>query len=177
MFGPMGYDLGAVIGNLLLNYFAQDGHEGGGTVRTDYQDWVLQTVREVWTGFETKFLELWSGPAAKGDLYPPDLFADEAGQRALAAERESTMRRLLADALSFGAAKMARRILGLAHNIDLEWIGDPDRRAACERRCLHLARLLLLDPHAYPEIADVTEAALVTRATVRTGSETGGGLP
>ena len=42
------------------------------------------------------------------------------------------MDRLWADTVGFAAAKMIRRILGLAHNIDLEWIEDEDRRATCE---------------------------------------------
>jgi 5-methylthioribose kinase len=165
VFGPMGFDLGAVIGNLLLNYFAQDGHETPDSPRAEYQDWVLQAVRGVWTEFEAKFLELWR-TGNTGDLYPADLFADATDRQALDAERGRFMQQLLADTLGFGAAKMIRRILGLAHNIDLEWIADPDRRAACERRCLHLARVLLLAPGAYPTIDRVTEAALLTRATV-----------
>ena len=47
---------------------------------------------------------------------------------------------LFRDSVGFGAAKMIRRILGLAHNIDLEWIEDEDLRAACETRCLSVSR-------------------------------------
>ncbi|NNG04248.1 MAG: S-methyl-5-thioribose kinase [Inquilinus sp.] len=162
-FGPMGFDIGAVIGNLLLNYFAQDGHATSDRPRDDYQDWVLETVDEVWSLFQGKFLALWADHP-DGDAYPADLFADAEGAEALAAAKHVFMRRLFADALGFGAAKMIRRILGLAHNIDLEWIEDPDRRAVCETRALKLARDLMVNTSDYRTIADVTAAARETRA-------------
>ena len=54
---------------------------------------------------------------------------------------------------------MIRRTLGLAHNIDFERIEDPDRRAACERRNLQLARELLTGAGGFPTIAAVTARA------------------
>jgi 5-methylthioribose kinase len=156
--GPMGFDVGAVIGNLLLAYFSQDGHATAADPREEYQEWILGTAEQVWTGFATKFIELWRGHAS-GDAYGTHLFADPAAAEALESERQRTMRRLYADSLGFAAAKMVRRILGLAHVIDLERIADPDRRAQCEERALRLARELLLHGECYPEIAAVTAAA------------------
>ena len=69
------------------------------------------------------------------------------------------MRRLFADALGFAAAKMIRRILGLAKTIDLEQIEDRDRRALCETRSLRLARDMMVERERYPTIAAVTAAA------------------
>ena len=54
---------------------------------------------------------------------------------------------------------MIRRTLGLAHNIDMEWIEDPDLRATCERRNLRLARELLTPAGRFPDIAAVTARA------------------
>jgi 5-methylthioribose kinase len=161
--GPMGFDIGAVLGNLLLNYLAQDGHEMSESPRDEYRRWILTTVEQVWTRFADEFLGLWRSDA-RGDLYPRDLFLDPAGAEALEAERQRYMGRLFADSLGFGAAKMIRRILGLAHNIDLEWIENADVRALCERRCLALARRLMLEAESFPRIEDVTEAARQVRA-------------
>ena len=151
-----------MIGNLLLSYFSQDGHATPDDPRDKYQDWVLATTEQVWTLFERKFLALWA-EHPEGDAYPRDLFADPEGAEALAAERQAYMRRLFADTIGFGAAKMIRRILGLAHNIDLEWIEDPDRRAACETRCLTLARDLMVNTCDFRGIANVTAAARSVR--------------
>jgi 5-methylthioribose kinase len=69
------------------------------------------------------------------------------------------MGELFADMLGFAAVKMIRRILGFAHNADFERITDPDRRAACERAVLDLARMLLVTPERFASIDDVLDAA------------------
>jgi 5-methylthioribose kinase len=58
---------------------------------------------------------------------------------------------------------MIRRILGLAHVEDLESIADPERRAKCEIKSLHLGRELLLGAAAFSDIGDVTAAARAFR--------------
>lgn len=162
--GPMGFDIGAVLANLLLNYFSQDGHEQTPGARDAYRAWVLGTVAGVWNEFRRKFMRLWE-ERGDGDAYPRKLFEDAAGR--LRAERERYMNRLLQDALGFCAAKMIRRILGIAHNIDLEWIADPAVRAACERRALLLARNLMVNTDCYRRIEAVVDAAQAARDDVQ----------
>jgi 5-methylthioribose kinase len=77
----------------------------------------------------------------------------------LETERQAYMARLFLDTLGFAAAKIIRRILGLAHNIDFEWIKDPKRRATCEARSLRLARAMLVDGASFDSIGAVTDAA------------------
>ena len=161
--GPMGFDLGALVANLLLNYFAQDGHEESPGARDDYRAWVLETTEGVWAGFRAKFLALWRSAAAAGDGYPAALFQGPLGAARLDQERKAYLDRLYRDTLGFGAAKMIRRIVGLAHNIDLEWIEDPEVRARCEARALTLAREMMVNPGAFPSIGDVAEAAAELR--------------
>ena len=162
--GPMGFDLGAVIANLLLNFFSQTGHEARPGARDGYRDWVLGAVEAFWTGFRAEFLALWRAQPT-GDAYPPSLFADERGALRLEAEREAFMDRLLADALGFAGAKMIRRIFGLAHNIDFEHIADPGTRATCEARAVTLARELVVHAADFRTIAAVTAAARRADAT------------
>jgi 5-methylthioribose kinase len=157
--GPMGFDTGAVIANLLLNYFAQEGHEEMSGARDGYRDWVLRCTIEVWTQFRAKFLDLWRA-GARGDAYPAALFPADA----LEPERHAYMDRFFTDTMNFAAAKMIRRILGLAHNIDFEWIEDPDRRARCELRALRLARDLMVNTGNYRSIDAVVSAARATQA-------------
>ena len=160
--GPMGFDLGAITANFLLNYFAQDGHEKQPGEREGYQAWVLSTLETIWTQFRAEFLSLWRENPT-GDAYPASLFQGGDGENRLEAERQAYMDRLWADTVGFAAAKMIRRILGLAHNIDLEWIADPDLRATCEARALTLARDMMVHAERYPTIQSVTEAARRTR--------------
>lgn len=157
-YGPIGMDLGAFAGNLLMNYFAQPGHATATDAREEHAAWVLAQIPVFWTHFRARFLELWA-TQARGDVYAPSMFADSAGATALQAERERFMGELFADMLGFAAVKMIRRILGFAHNADFERITDPDRRAACERAVLDLARMLLVTPERFASIDDVLDAA------------------
>jgi 5-methylthioribose kinase len=156
--GPMGFDVGAVIANLLLGYFSQEGHAAAAGEREGYEEWLLDAAEGVWNRFADQFLALWREQAS-GDAYPSDLFSDPQGREALEEERQRVLRRLYLDSLGFAAAKMIRRILGLAHVIELERIADPDRRALCELRSLRMARDLMVNSERYPAISDVTAGA------------------
>jgi 5-methylthioribose kinase len=156
--GPMGFDVGAVIGNLLLAYLAQEGHEPAPHGRDAYRAWILAQVVAVWTGFHDRFLALWR-QAKEGEAYDRDLFPSPQDQAALDAERMRFLRSLFEDTLAFGGLKMIRRILGLAHVEDLESIADPARRAICERKALRLAGTLVVDGATFSSVADVVEAA------------------
>jgi 5-methylthioribose kinase len=157
-YGPMGFDIGAVLGNLLLAYYAQDGHEERPGARDDYREWILAQIAAIWEGFEARFRALWA-EAGTGDGFVAGLFAAREDAPARAAAEDRYLRALLADALRFGGMKMIRRILGLAHVEDLESIEDPERRAACERRALALARELVLFGERVESIAEVAPAA------------------
>jgi 5-methylthioribose kinase len=157
-YGPMGFDIGAVIANLLMGYFASAGHERSPGERCAFEASMLQTIEAVWNEFVRKFLELWRSEA-KGDAYPATLFAGEAGGARLETERQAYLERLFGDTVGFAAAKIIRRILGLAHNIDFEWIEDAKLRAVCEARSLRLARAMLVDTSSFETVGAVTKAA------------------
>lgn len=167
--GPMGFDVGKLIGNLLLNYFSQAGHEKEVGERDAYRRWVLETIERYWNGFEKRFLELWNAHRT-GDAYPSDLFeaapdgGGEAGQRSLAQAQHAYMRRLFEDSLGYAGCSMIRRILGLAHNIDMEWIEEQGRRAAAERKTLSLAVDLVKQARQIPSIEAVTAKAASLQA-------------
>jgi 5-methylthioribose kinase len=145
-YGPMGFDVGAVIGNLYLAYFAQRGHEPVPHARDDYRAWILATAEAVWTGFAARFRALWT-EAHAGDAFAPALFRGADGPAALARAQDAYLRRLFADSLGF------------AHVEDLESIADADLRATCERRALKLARALMVDTARFGDIAAVSDAA------------------
>jgi 5-methylthioribose kinase len=157
-YGPMAFDVGAIIANLIMAYLASPGHERTPGERRAFEEWLIETIENVWTEFERKFLELWR-TEARGDAYPASLFAGSAGALHLEAERQRNMDQLFRDTVGFAAAKIIRRILGLAHNIDFEWIEDTRLRAVCEARSLRLARAMLTDAKSFTTIAAVTKMA------------------
>jgi 5-methylthioribose kinase len=161
-YGPMGFDLGAVLGNLIMGYLASAGHERSPGERRSFEAWMLETIEQVWMEFSRKFVELWRAKG-HGDAYPAALFAGQAGAARLEAERQAYMERLFQDTVGFAAAKIIRRILGLAHNIDFEWIEDLRLRAVCEARSLRLARAMMLDAPSFRSIGAVTKAVQEVR--------------
>ncbi|SCB53791.1 5'-methylthioribose kinase [Bradyrhizobium shewense] len=157
-YGPMGFDVGAVIANLVMAYFASAGHERATGERAAFEAWVLETVEKVWSEFARKFLDLWRAEGT-GDAYPVSLFAGAQGAARLEAERQAYLHRLFADTVGFAAAKTIRRIFGLAHNIDFELIEHPKKRAVSEARAVRLARAMMVETGTFRTIADVTGAA------------------
>jgi len=160
-FGPMGFDVGAFIGNLLLAYFAQEGHATATDTRDEYREWILDQIEATWIGFEQRFLGLWS-ECGCGDAYTAELFSGPAAAEALRRGQRAYMERLFADTLGFGGMKMIRRVLGLAHVEDLESIDDSDLRARCERKALRMGRELVINRTGYAGIHDVVQKARET---------------
>ena len=160
--GPMGFDVGAVIGNLFLAYFAQEGHEAAPGERDAYREWILGQAEKVWSGFHDRFLALWRA-APSGDAFPASLLPSDDDRAAMEKERARFMRALIEDTLGFAGVKMIRRILGLAHVEDLELIADPERRARCEAKALRLARELVVGAKGFSSLADVVGAARAVR--------------
>ncbi len=167
-YGPIGFDIGAILANFLLAFLAQPGQATEGDDREAYRPWLLDTVEALWNGFERKFFSLWRSHA-EGDAFTAELFADEAGAAALEAHRHQVMRRIFADSMGFAGAKMARRILGLAHVEDLECIENTNMRAHCELNALFLARTLILHRENIPNIANLRQLAVQAATGNRTG--------
>ncbi len=155
-FGPMGFDVGALIANLLIAAIAHRVHSQG-ELGDAYRTWILDQAEQVWTGFDAKFRTLWETQAA-GDAFATELFTDAAGQVALSEMRDTYMANLFADMLGFAGCKMIRRVLGLAHVEDLESIADPDTRAAAERKVLAIGRKLILSRRTMTGFADILHA-------------------
>lgn len=155
-YGPMGFDIGAFVGNLILAYFAQDGHAVDGNDRKPYKVWILKTITETWNLFYKKFTALWDehkdGP---GEAYLPAIYNNPDVQLLV---KQKYMKELFHDTLGFGAAKMIRRIVGVAHVADFESIKEAKKQAVCERKALNFAKNLLKERRDFESISDVVSA-------------------
>src|SRR3984893_12789305 len=166
-YGPIGFDLGAFFGNLLLNWYSQPGHSTPNDDRAAYQEWILQQAKIFWETFRRRFLALWSEDA-KGDVFPAAMFSSPEDTATLQSARSAFLDSMFADMLGFAACKMIRRILGFAHVIDFESIQDAALRADCEASALAMAQMLLTHPEQFHSVDDVIDAVprMVRRATV-----------
>lgn len=155
-YGPMGFDIGAFLGNLILAFFAQDGHVDKGNDRQAYKQWILKTTEETWNLFQQKFISLWDEHKdGNGEAYPVSIYNKPELQLLV---QKRYMADLFHDALGFGAAKMIRRIVGVAHVEDFESIADASKRAYCERRALDFAKMLLKERRRFQSINQVISA-------------------
>ncbi|WIA19547.1 hypothetical protein OEZ85_004156 [Tetradesmus obliquus] len=172
--GPIAFDPAKIIAELLIPYFAADGHEAaqGAGSRAGQRVWLLQCIIDVWETFSSRFLELWSakvaadGGAAAGDLSPGALLgaAADNGPAALASCQQAFVAGLWADVLGFAGAFIIRRLVGIAHTADMDSIADADVRAACELRALRFGRHLLVQGAAtYKGVRELTAAAAAAR--------------
>jgi 5-methylthioribose kinase len=159
-YGPMGFDIGAIIGNMLIAYLSQPGHETTSGDRREYQGYLLAQTQSLWETFQHTFSRLWREHAANGrggGIYQSRLNVDAPDllQRAM----DARLAAIWDQALGFAGSKIIRRIVGLAHVEDFEGIADPDRRARCEANALQLARNLLVQRSSFSNMKSVIDAA------------------
>jgi 5-methylthioribose kinase len=133
--GPIGFDTGAFLGNLLLAYVSQAGHKNG----EGYGEWILEQVVVFWKTFEAQFIQLWNDPTEHtGFLFGRAILNSDTVHA-----QDDFLQSLFIDTLSFAGMKMLRRIVGIAHVEDLESIEDKDVRAQCERHGLEIAKTFI----------------------------------
>jgi 5-methylthioribose kinase len=158
VYGPMGFDYGMLVANLLMSAFAQRGHEHEHGERAATVQWILETLEQIERHFEREFLELWR-TAAHGEAFPAALFAHAAGEAALARERRRHLDGLRIDAFGFAGLEIIRRTVGLSHVMDFEAIEAPALRAEREARAIVLGRRLAVDAAEFSTMASVTALA------------------
>lgn len=94
-YGPMGFDIGAVLGNLFLAYFASDGLQAqGGGDRAGQREWLLRAIEETWGLFETRAREVLA-ECGVGDAVPAQVFGEGASQRGLRQGRRVKLQKSL----------------------------------------------------------------------------------
>jgi len=158
-FGPIGFDLGAFIANLVINWYAQGGYDREEAARQAHRRWLLDQIAELWDTFRTEFQRLWeTHPDTGGDGYPASHFADAAGRARLATIRRDYVQAVQADLVAFAAIKMIRRVLSYAQVADFLVIEDTVRRAEVQAATLAFARTVLKDPARFADLGAFLDA-------------------
>lgn len=134
-YGPMGFDIGAIIANLLLSYFSQSATNG-----KDYSEWILTQINILYNSFSNMFLNVWNDNAINEKMINFDVLKGDS----LIHFQNDFMKKIWSDSIGFAGMKMIRRIIGIAHVADLDSIQDADIRSNCEKRVLCMGRKLIL---------------------------------
>ena len=131
-FGPIGFDIGSFIGNLLLNYCAQAGHIDDFVARRNYQTHLLSCIVDTYSLFEQQWLELIRTKTTDESLAPVGY-------------AQYFMKNVLQDAVGYCGAELIRRTIGLAHVSDIDSISDDNARLTVQKQTLALGEQLILN--------------------------------
>ena len=161
-YGPMGFDLGMMLANLVMAYISQPAHRSAEDLPA-YQDWIMDVIKDLVAAFNEEFSALWHGERC-GVLFPRSLFEDQQHDASL--PLQAKLREIWEDALGFCGIEMHRRTLTLAHNADFESIEDTTRRGELEAQNLMAGARLIIERHS---IADVDAFLAAIRTTEAAG--------
>jgi len=149
--GPFGFDIGALMGNLVMSYTS---HLALGSLES-YREWILTTIVEIWERFELKFLDLWRGThdsALITEGYIDELELDE--------YRAEFMLGILRDSIGFAGSKMARRMFGVAGVEDIRAIEDTAIRDSAIEQTLRIAKIFV---KTHTEIGSIDEVIRIIK--------------
>lgn len=126
-FGPMGYDVGNVIANLMFAWANSDANN-----QVKHKEWLEKTIVEVVDLFLEKFSKAW-------DEHVNEYTAKYEGFK------EYYIASVLKDTAGVTGLEGIRRIVGLAHVKDITSIKDEAKRIRAERICMSCAKRFILE--------------------------------
>jgi len=153
-FGPIAYDVGAVLQNLVLNYLSHYGHTSDKAEREAYQAYLLEMIRDIWNQFAQKFDETWVANN-RGELVPAKYWDFPGGQEAFAEYRRRYIHRLLQETAGHGGVKFLRRMMGIVSVWDISSIKDPEKRAVAERLAIRIGSRWVMERNRITSIDDL----------------------
>lgn len=153
-FGPMAYDIGAVLQNIVLNYLSHYGHTPDPQKREAYQAYLLDMIRDIWNNFARKFDQTWVNNN-RGELVPEKYWDFPGGQDAFAEYRRKYIQRLLQETAGHGGVKFLRRMMGIVSVWDLTSIANPEKRAIAERLAIRIGKRWVLERKSITGVDDL----------------------
>lgn len=139
-YGPIGYDVGNVIANMIFALIHGDAYE-----KKEFVDWSEKTIIEVVDLFNEKFRSFW-------DEHVTDEMAKEPGFK------EWYLDQVLSDSAGIAGLEITRRIVGLAKVKDMTSIENKTDRVRAERICLSLAKQFIKERHQFKRGNDFIQA-------------------
>jgi 5-methylthioribose kinase len=131
-YGPAGYDVGNIIANLIFAWANADTTMNDEYARKNYTAWLEQTIVDVMRMFKEKWMKLWNERVTEvvahyngfADWYLGTILRDTAGVAGL---------------------ELCRRIVGIAHVLDMTSIENEEERIRAERLCLSAAKRYIFE--------------------------------
>ncbi len=148
-YGPIGFDVGIYIANLIMSYFSLNENE------QEYKEYVKSMIEDTWNMFATKFkTNMIENEKSKKSLqfdYPNGLNDFEYFT-------DGFINDIFKDTIGFASCEMFRRTVGLAKVADIADIEDLELRAEKEAKVLQCASILIKsDINSIDEVITVIE--------------------
>jgi 5-methylthioribose kinase len=153
-YGPIGFDVGAVLENLILNCLSHYAHTPDPAERSEFQHYLLDMVRTIWHEFARKFEALWL-EHNQGELVPARYWTFEGGEAAFAEFRRRYLLNILRDTAGHGGCKMLRRMMGVVTVWDISSIEDGQQRAIAERAAIKIGTRWILERQQFNTVDDL----------------------
>lgn len=144
--GPFGFDIGALLGNLVMSYVS---HISLGT-NVKYTSWLFTTIKEVLEKFEEKFLTLWNEKENSALLTKTFIDNDS-----LDIYKKEFMLNIIKDSMGFAGVKMARRMFGSAGVADIREIKDQYIKDKAIHTTLNIAKRFVIEHSSIKFIDDI----------------------
>lgn len=129
-YGPMAYDIGALIANLIMNYISTDATVEDEAQRSSHMNYLNKMIMDTVDLFKEKSLKIW-------DQVVTDEMAKKEGFK------EWFIDDVLANAAGVAGCEMIRRTVGFAHVKDIDGIPDDAKREKAKKNNLILAKNLI----------------------------------
>ncbi|MFP4697708.1 MAG: S-methyl-5-thioribose kinase [Eubacteriales bacterium] len=131
-YGPMAYDIGALIANLVMNYISTNASLEDGDAKEDQLEYLAQITGEVVDLFKEKSLKLW-------DEVVTDKMAKVPGFK------EWYINDVLVNSAGVAGCEMVRRTVGFAHVKDLDSIPNDKLRETAKKNNILLAKEFIMN--------------------------------
>ncbi len=135
-YGPMGYDIGNIIANMIFAWVNADATMDNEEECINFKNWVENTICEIIDKFKAKFLKVWK-EEAKEILAKTPGFA------------QWYLSQVIHDTVAVAGLELCRRIVGMAHVKDITSIENESSRLRAERICITVAKQYIKNRESY----------------------------
>ncbi len=127
-YGPMGFDVGLFLGNLLMNavYQKVNGFD-------EYYEWVKNVIEEFVNEFSVQFIAVW-------DKYAAEHYSKNSKEF-----KQYYLSKVLEDTAGYCACEMMRRTTGSSHVAEMDEYPDKRKHELAQKQNIRLAKELLLN--------------------------------
>lgn len=132
-YGPIGFDVGLFIGNLIFQSIVRTGEK---------KVIIHEHIKTTWEVFYSLFSELWEN----NNIEP---FSKTEGFK------ENFLQKVFSDAIGFAGCELIRRTIGLSHVKDLDGIEPKELRISAKRKALELGKTLILNRKHWTSITEL----------------------